>query len=96
MASPTELEPVDLKKYTFSPECDVCEGEPNSAVVIAQGCGDAHPVLMCQGCLDRGLEVVALYVRMYQRFNKRVFVCGDCYRPVLNLDTHLDVRKLLT
>ena len=94
MAAQTELEPVDLKKYAVAPECDVC-GQ-TEATVIAKGCADPHPVLMCDSCLNRGLEVISTYVRMWQRFNKRVFICGDCYRPVLNLDTHLDVRRLIT
>ena len=88
----TELEQVDLSKHVFAPACDVCG--TNKATHVAQGCADAHPVLMCDGCLDRGLEVIALYIRMWQKLNKRVFVCGDCYRPVLTLDTHLDVRRL--
>ena len=93
MAASPELESVDLKKYTFAPGCDVCD--ERTATIIAQGCADSQPVLMCDECLERGLEVISLYIRMWQRLNKRVFVCGDCYRPVLNLDTHLDVRRLL-
>lgn len=49
---------------------------------------------MCETCLDRGLEVISMFVHMWMRANKRVFICGDCYRPVLNLDTHLEVRRL--
>lgn len=90
MSAPS-LEAVDLSEYTFAPECDLCD---NPATVIAQGCADKHPVLMCDKCLDRGLEVISMYIRMWQRCNKRVFICGDCYRPVLNLDTHLEVRRL--
>lgn len=92
MAAPTELEAVDLSKYTFAPDCDVCGVE--QATSIAKGCADKHPVLMCDGCLDRGLEVIAMYVRMWQRLNKRVFICGDCYRPMLYMETHIDVRRL--
>lgn len=92
MAASAELESVDLSKYALIPECDICTTE--EATVVAQGCGDARPVLMCDGCLHRGLEVISTYVRMWQRANKRVFVCGDCYRPVLTLETHLDVRRL--
>lgn len=92
MSTQTELEPVDLSKYAFAPECDVCS--IRTATNIAQGCADKHPVLMCDECLDRGLDIIASFIRMWQRCNKRVFICGDCYRPVLNLDTHLDVRRL--
>lgn len=92
MSASTELEQVDLTKYAFAPDCDVCTKV--KATVVAQGCADQHPVLMCDECLDRGLEVIAMFIRMWQKFNKRVFVCGDCYRPVLTLDTHLDVRRL--
>lgn len=88
----TQLEPVDLSEYTCAPGCDVCD--KRQATIIAQGCADAHPVLMCNECLKRGLEVLTMFVHMWQKANKRVFICGDCYRPVFNLDTHLDVRKL--
>lgn len=91
MSTQTPLEPVDLSAHTFAPACDLC---PNSATVIAQGCADKQPVLMCETCLDRGLEVISMFVHMWMRANKRVFICGDCYRPVLNLDTHLEVRRL--
>lgn len=55
---------------------------------------DTHPVCMCDEHLERGLEVVANYVRMYQKVNKRILICGDCHRPVLALDTHLEVKRL--
>lgn len=92
MTATTELEPVDLSEYACTPDCDVCDKA--QATHIAQGCADKHPVLMCVDCLTRGLEVLAMFVHMWQKHNKRVFICGDCYRPVFNLDTHLDVRKL--
>lgn len=91
MSVQTALPPVDLSKYTFAPGCERCS-EP--AAIIAQGCADKQPVLMCETCLERGLEVISTFIRMWQRTNKRVFICGDCYRPVLNLDTHLEVRRL--
>lgn len=90
--SVTELASVDLTKYVFAPDCDVCQAQ--KATNVAKGCADERPVLMCDECLDRGLEVVSTYIRLWQKTNKRVFICGDCYRPVLSLDTHLDVRRL--
>ncbi|AHY84141.1 hydrolase [Mycobacterium phage MosMoris] len=92
MTSTSGLESVDLSNYSFAPSCDRC---PKPAAVVAQGCADKHPVLMCDDCLSRGLEVIAMFVRMWQKVNKRVCVCGDCYRPILTLDTHLEVRRLL-
>lgn len=86
-----DVDPMDLTAPVFSPVCDHC-GE--SATVIGKGCADKEPVLLCDRCLDRGLEVVRNYIRMYQRFNKRICICGDCYRPILTLDTHLEVRRL--
>lgn len=91
MSTQTELAPVDLSKYAFAPDCDVC-GDP--ATVIAKGCRDKQPVLMCNKCLDRGLEAINTFIHVWMRCNKRVFICGDCYRPVLNLDTHLEVKRL--
>lgn len=92
MSTQTALEPVDLSKYTFAPDCETCGKQ--AATVVAQGCADKHPVLMCEPCLERGLEVISMFIHMYQRFNKRICVCGDCYRPILHLDTHLEVRRL--
>jgi hypothetical protein len=91
VATITELESVDLTKYALAPECGTCHSNP--ATIIAKGCADKHPVLMCDECLDRGLEVISLYIRMWQRLNKKVFICGDCYRPVLHMDTHLEVKR---
>jgi hypothetical protein len=91
VSTQTELEPVDLSKYAFAPECDSCGAE---ATVIGQGCGDSAPVLLCDKCLERALEVIRLYVRTWQRCNKQVMICGRCYRPVLTLDTHLEVKRL--
>jgi hypothetical protein len=51
-------------------------------------------VLLCDKCLERGVEVIRLYVRTWQRGNKQVMLCGGCYRPVLTLDTHLEVKRL--
>ena len=86
-----ELEPVDLREYEFAPGCDRCGSE---ATIIGQGCGDSAPVLLCDKCLERGLEVIRLHVRTWQRDNNRVMICGGCYRPILTLDTHLAVKRL--
>jgi ribosomal protein L37AE/L43A len=51
-------------------------------------------VLLCDKCLERGLEVIRLHVRTWQRDNNRVMICGGCYRPILTLDTHLEVKRL--
>lgn len=86
------LEGVDLSEHTFTPECEL--GCGRKATVIAQGCMDKQPVVMCDECLDRGIEIITNYVHLYQRFNKKVMICGDCHRPLLRIDTHLDVRRL--
>lgn len=91
MSTQTELEPVDLSEYTFAPECDKCGSE---ATVVGKGCADSAPVLLCDKCLKRGLEVIRMWVMMYQRANKRVMICENCYRPVLALETHLEVKRL--
>lgn len=85
------LESVDISAHQFQPSCELC---PRPATVIAQGCMDKHPVLMCDECLDRGIELIKEVVHYYQRFNKRVMICGDCQRPILRLDTHLEVKRL--
>jgi hypothetical protein len=86
-----ELEPVDLRKYEFTSGCDRCGAE---ATIVGQGCGDSAPVLLCDKCLERGLDIIRVYVRTWQRGNKQVMICGGCYRPVLTLDTHLEVKRL--
>lgn len=86
------LEGVDLSQHTNTPECEMDCGR--KAMVIAKGCMDSQPVLLCDQCLDRGLEAIKTYVHYWQRLNKKVMICGDCHRPVLRLDTHLDVRHL--
>jgi hypothetical protein len=88
------LEAVELPSQPYHPPCEMGCGRP--AVIIAQGCMDKQPVVMCDECLNRGIEVIKTYVHTYQRVNKRVLICGDCHRPVLRLDTHLDVRRLPT
>lgn len=85
------LESVDLSHISFGPDCDLCD---QPAEFIGQGCGDKAPVLMCKNHLDRGLEVIRMYVRMWQKTNKQIMVCGHCYRPMLNLATHLEVKRL--
>jgi hypothetical protein len=86
-----ELEPVDLREYEFAPGCDRCGAE---ATIVGQGCGDSAPVLLCDKCLERGVEAIQVYVRTWQRDNKQVMICNGCYRPVLSLDTHLEVKRL--
>jgi len=88
----TQATPVDLTEYHFQEQCD--RGCGRDATVVARGCMDKAPALLCDQCLKRGLEVISNYVHMYQRTNKKVLICGDCHRPILNLDTHLDVRLL--
>jgi hypothetical protein len=86
------LTAVDLSEHQFAPPCEQGCGRP--ATVIAQGCMDKQPVLMCDECLTRGIEVVKLAIHYYQALTKKVMICGDCHRPFLRLDTHLEVRRL--
>jgi formate-dependent nitrite reductase cytochrome c552 subunit len=83
---------VDLTRYTFEQTCELGCGRP--ATVIAKGCMDRQPVIMCNQCLQRGLDLVRKAINMYQRFNKRVMICGDCHRPILNLSTHVEIRRI--
>lgn len=87
------LAQVDLSEHKFDPACEMSECS-NPATHIARGCMDKAPVLMCDGCLDRGIELITKVVKMYMRLNKRVLICDDCHRPVINLDTHLDVHRI--
>ena len=87
------MEKVDLSEHLFAPACDM-KGCENTAVYIAKGCRDKVPVMMCGPCFDRGIDLITKVVHLYQRVNKRVMICGDCHRPVLRIDTHLDVFKL--
>jgi hypothetical protein len=91
--SDVALESVDLSAHTFAPPCEM-RGCDQPATIIAQGCGDAQPVLMCTACLDRGIEVIGTYIHLWMRLNKRIPLCGACNRPIIRLDTHCDVRKL--
>lgn len=86
------LEAVDLTQYAFLPDCDQCHTQ--KATIVGQGCADAQPTLLCEGCLERGLEVIANYVKLWMRCNKRVMICEECHRPMINLETHLDIRYL--
>lgn len=88
----TQVEMVDLASFTIPPRC--VNGCGREAQVIAKGCMDKEGVQMCNPCLLRGLEVVRKAVDMYQRFNKRICVCGDCHRPILNLETHVDIQQI--
>lgn len=86
------LEAVDLSAHQFTSMCERDCGR--RATIVAIGCMDKQPVLMCDECLDRGIEVIKTYVHLWMRLNKRVLVCGDCDRPVLNLETHLTIKRL--
>lgn len=88
----TELEPVDLTEYRYAPDCEM--GCGRAGTVIGQGCADKHPVVLCDECLDSGLKLISQFVHDWQLEHRRIFICGNCYRPVLRLDTHLDVRRL--
>ena len=89
----TALEPVDLTEYRFAPDCEM--GCGRSATVIGQGCMDKVPVALCDECLDVGLKRISMFVKLYQQFHKKIAICEDCSRPILRLDTHLDVRRLV-
>lgn len=84
--------PPDLTEDIFQQTCD--RGCGRNAAFLAKGCMDKEAVAMCEPCLTRGLDVVRKAVHMYQQFNKRVMICGDCYRPILRLETHLEIRGL--
>ena len=77
---------------TFPQPCDMGCGRP--ATHLAKGCMDKTAVQMCTPCLQRGLDVIRKMVRMHQKYAKRVCICGDCYRPLLTLETHLEIREL--
>lgn len=83
---------VDLSERQDRLTCERMCGRP--AIYITKGCMDKQPVLLCDECYTRGVQVIIMYLRMYQRTNKRVLICGDCHRPVLTLDTHLEVKYL--
>lgn len=91
------MEPVDLSQPQYSPTCGytdhdgVC-GKP--ADVMAKGCMDIEPALLCQDHLAVCIHRVELVVHMYQKLNKRVMICGNCYRPILTLDTHIDIKEI--
>lgn len=69
----------------------MCE---ESATFIAKGCMDKTPVVLCEEHLQRGLKNLNTYLKMWRNLNKRVMICGDCHRPILTLDTHLEIKKL--
>lgn len=81
-----------LSEYVFPLQCSRDCGR--EATFYAKGCMDKEPVALCNDCLKRGLDVVRKFVNLYQRTNKRVLVCGDCFRPVLSLETHLDLKPI--
>ena len=85
-------EVVDLTEYTFTQGCVM--GCGRDAAVIAKGCMDKEAVYLCDRCFTRGLDLVRLVVRMYQKLNRKILVCDDCHRPIITLETHIDVRRL--
>ena len=86
-----QLQSVDLSEHKYSPQCDMCE---LPAVVIAQGCMDKQPVILCQMHLERGLSQINSYIKLWRQLNKKVMICGDCHRPILTLETHLEIKRL--
>jgi hypothetical protein len=84
--------PIDLTEYSFKQTCD--RGCGREADVMARGCSDVDPVLLCEPCLKRGLDVIHKYVHMYQKHNHRIAICEACYRPILHLETHLEIHTL--
>lgn len=92
MATDVLQTPVDLSERHDHPICE--QGCGRRAVHIAKGCMDKHPVLLCEEHYRRGVQVIIMYLKMYQRLNKRVLICGDCNRPILTLETHLEVRPI--
>lgn len=85
------LQSVDMPTHRYAPQCDMC---PSDAVVIAQGCNDKQPVLLCQEHITRGLELLDTYLKLWRQVNKKVMICGDCHRPILTLETHMEIKKL--
>jgi hypothetical protein len=74
------LTAVDLSEHQFAPPCEQGCGRP--ATVIAQGCMDKQPVLMCDECLTRGIEVVKLAIHYYQALTKKVMIWfGEAFPP---------------
>ena len=92
------LADVDLSEHVLpEPQCESTWHQQrcdNPATIIAQGCMDKHPVLMCESCFNRGVDLIKTVIKYWQRLNKRVMICGDCHRPILCLDTHLTVKRL--
>lgn len=86
-----ELTKVDLSEYWYAPQCDMCS---TAAVIIAKGCMDKQPVVLCQEHFDHGVKAIGNLLKLWRKINKRVMICGDCNRPILTLETHLDVRQL--
>lgn len=84
--------PVVADLTIEKPQCETCNQRP--AMFLAKGCADKAPTHMCGQCLQRGLDVVRKYVQLYQRLNRKIMVCGDCYRPVLTLETHVEILEL--
>ena len=88
----TQTDAVDISSYTFTVPCEMgCE---SPAAYVVKGCMDKAPVTLCEEHYQRGLHAIIAYVHMYQRVNKRVLICSDCYRPVLSLETHMEVKPL--
>lgn len=91
------MEPVDLSQPQYSPTCAYIDhGEPcgKPAEVMAKGCMDKEPALLCAEHLKLSVKRVEMTIRAYQQLNKRVLICGDCYRPILTLDTHIDIKDI--
>jgi hypothetical protein len=85
------LNPLTCANTSLRPGVTAAAPKPPS---LARAAATPPPVLLCDKCLERGLEVILLSVRTWQRDNNRVMICGGCYRPILTLDTHLEVKRL--
>lgn len=88
--SMTLAEPAELTE-TFTQQCEQCGGD---ADYLAKGCMDKEAVYMCAACLQRGVARIRAFIKMYQHFNKKICICGDCYRPILTLETHIELLEI--
>lgn len=91
MSSATETRPVDLAAYEIHPECEHCGGP---ATHVGQGCMDRTEVMLCEPCLEAAMQLIRTVVKLFQRRHRRIMVCGDCYRPILSLETHMSIQRI--
>ena len=74
-----------------SPGCALCGG---LAVYEAQACADSHVLKVCKPCLNAAIRRLSRVRDDAKLATGTEPVCNRCWRPILDPETHMDLRPL--